>query len=143
MAPTGHFLVWGLLYFVFLVFEKLTGFGRKKNAFTHIYTLVVVIICWVFFRADNLGAAVKYLGTMFGPNAYKFVDDGFFMYLKGAWTVLLAAVVGSTPLYSKLVKKVRKTPLCILESVWVLAILLIVMFTLVRKTYNPFIYFNF
>ena len=137
------FLVWGLLYFVFLVFEKLTGFGRKKNAFTHIYTLIVVIICWVFFRADNLGAAVKYLGTMFGPNAYKFVDDGFFMYLKGAWTVLLAAVVGSTPLYSKLVKKVRKTPLCILESVWVLAILLIVMFTLVRKTYNPFIYFNF
>ncbi|MCQ2524223.1 MAG: MBOAT family protein [Lachnospiraceae bacterium] len=137
------FLVWGLLYFVFLVFEKLTGFGRKKNVLTHIYTLVVVIICWVFFRADNLGAAVKYLGTMFGPNAYKFVDDGFFMYLKGSWTVLLAAVVGSTPLYSKLVKKVRKTPLCILESVWVLAILLIVMFTLVRKTYNPFIYFNF
>lgn len=137
------FVVWGLLYFVFLLFEKLTGLNRHKNVFTRIYTLLVVIICWVFFRAESLPAAISYLGKMFGINSSGFYDGGFAMYFKGSWTILLAAVLGSTPLISKLIKKVKNSRVCFIESVWVVFILIASIVKLVSSSYNPFIYFNF
>ena len=52
------FLAWGLLYFVLLTFEKLSGLGKKNYWWGHIYTMVFVIIGWVIFRSTGMGTAM-------------------------------------------------------------------------------------
>jgi alginate O-acetyltransferase complex protein AlgI len=62
------FVVWGLWHGLFLVFERLP-FGRRIERlpviFRRSYVLFVVVVGWVFFRAENIDAALVYLGNMF------------------------------------------------------------------------------
>lgn len=136
------FVAWGLLYFVFLLLEKFTGLSKKDNAFTHIYTMIVVILCWVVFRCTSLSAAGSYIKTMFGFTKGGF-GDGFAMYFKDTFVVLFIAMFGVTPLFNKLMEKVRKSKASWLEGVWILLIFALSVIKVVSSTYNPFIYFNF
>lgn len=62
------FILWGLWHGVFLVLERLPV-GRMLERLPGIlcrgYTLLVVLVGWVFFRAENIGAAGTYLSDMF------------------------------------------------------------------------------
>ena len=69
------FLVWGLFYFCLLMLEKETGFTKKLKGFSHVYTLVMVMIAWVIFRADNMEMAAEYIGNLFGAGTSVFVDS--------------------------------------------------------------------
>ena len=63
------FIIWGLLYFILLVFEKycvkITAF-IKSHFIGHLYTLFFVNLLWVFFRADSLSQAGVFISRMFG-----------------------------------------------------------------------------
>jgi alginate O-acetyltransferase complex protein AlgI len=57
------FVVWGLVHGSFLVIEKLTDqrFPDRLPVFLqHIYTLFVVMMAWVLFRADTFGYAADF-----------------------------------------------------------------------------------
>ncbi|MFN3512980.1 MAG: MBOAT family O-acyltransferase [Phenylobacterium sp.] len=64
-----NFIVWGLFHGGFLMIERF-GLGRGLEAsprvLRHAYALLVVLVGWVFFRAETLGGAVDYLGAMGG-----------------------------------------------------------------------------
>ena len=60
------FIAWGLMYFVILTIEKLTGLGKKSYWWGHLYTMVLVIIGWVIFRSTGMGNAFLYIKAMFG-----------------------------------------------------------------------------
>src|SRR6185503_19337747 len=64
-----NFVLWGLLHDSFLVIERL-GFDRflaaRVKPVQHVYTLLVVMVGWVLFRADSLSYASSFLGAMFG-----------------------------------------------------------------------------
>jgi len=68
-GASWNFIVWGLFHGLFLIIERV-GFGKflEKlwSPIRHFYTLFVVLISWVFFRADDLPYALSYLKTMFG-----------------------------------------------------------------------------
>jgi alginate O-acetyltransferase complex protein AlgI len=71
-GASWSFVVWGLYHGTFLVVERLglAGVVRRFPApVRHAYLLVVVMIGWVFFRADTLQHAVAYLGAMAGATA--------------------------------------------------------------------------
>lgn len=59
-----NFIIWGLFYAVFLIIERM---GFKKvlekipRVFRHLYAVIIVMIGWVFFRADNLTGAIQYI----------------------------------------------------------------------------------
>ena len=57
------FIAWGLMYFVLLCVEKLTGFEKCSVPLwlAWIYTMLFVVLGWVLFRAENLTGAVKYV----------------------------------------------------------------------------------
>jgi alginate O-acetyltransferase complex protein AlgI len=61
------FIVWGAWYGLFLLLER-TWFGalieRAPRVLRHFYLMAVVIIGWVFFRADSTAFAVTYLKSM-------------------------------------------------------------------------------
>lgn len=62
------FIVWGIYHGVFRVFEQI-GLNKllKKvpSLISHIYTIIVVLVGWVFFRASSLEQAFVYLKSMF------------------------------------------------------------------------------
>ena len=142
------YLLWGLMYFVLLTFEKLTGFDRVTvrgiGWLKILYTLFFVLIGWAFFRADNLNVAVRYLGMMFGTAASAFADSMFWSYLGQNAVHLMIGILLSTPLLASLFKKISKTVLTeILCAVGVLALFVLTVSVIVADSYNPFIYFNF
>ena len=137
------FVLWGLLYFVVLLIEKETGIARKLGRFGHIYTMIIVILAWVFFRSADIMTGCAYIGRMFGYHATGLVDDYFFSTMKGCWPILLAALFGSTPLLMKAADSLKERKLGVIETGWLLLLLFLSLFEVVSSTYNPFIYFNF
>lgn len=138
------FLVWGILYFVFLVIEKYTSLGAfldKNKAIGQLITLVIVCLLWVIFRADNLNEAVKYISTLFGGEV--FYSGMTWVYIRENIVFLIAAIVLSVTSrfradidYQSSVKQYIK------ESTLVLLFIVSIVYV-INGTYNPFIYFNF
>ena len=143
------FIIWGLYHGLFLVVERM-GLGKllEKNCFrglNHIYTTLVVVVGWVFFRADTLADAKVILHQMFTWEngiypASLFVNRKvIFLAVLG---VLLSGIVQSIcpklreHLYEK---EVTKT----VDIVIMAVLLFLCTMYLVSSTYNPFIYFRF
>ncbi|MBP3319130.1 MAG: MBOAT family protein, partial [Ruminiclostridium sp.] len=139
-----NFLFWGLYYGVLLLLEKLVlGKYLKKlpAPLQHIYTLVIVIIGWVYFASPDLGTALAYIQVMFS------FSPGT---MGGAAAVLpwlgmgILGFVASTPLARKTWEKVKDKPFMpLVEGVLCLAALLLCTASLVSDSYNPFLYFRF
>ena len=92
------FLAWGLLYFVLLTFEKLSGLGKKNYWWGHIYTMVFVIIGWVIFRSTGMGTAMLYIKAMFGIGAKGFMDKAVWAYIAQNWIWFVFALIGCAPI---------------------------------------------
>lgn len=138
------FIAWGLMYFVLLTFEKLTGLGKKQHWLGHIYTMLFVILGWVLFRSLNIGEAVAYVKAMFGIGVKGFADKMAFAYLRQKWIYYLIAVAGCVPIFGKLDEKISKYRILNIAYVFgVLGIFIISMSFICNNAYNPFIYFNF
>lgn len=142
------FIIWGLMYFVLLVIEKLTGIYRKKgkalNVFKWLYTILFVILGWVLFRADTIEDALVYLKSMFGLNANVFTDGVFAGWFMQNLILLIVGAVLSTPLFRLLSQKTKNsTAAGFIKSGALIVLLVLSVASLVSSSYNPFIYFNF
>jgi len=142
------FLIWGLLYFVLLTFEKYFDINKLNKKFDiprHLYTMFFVIIGWVVFRAENVYQAVKYIKNMFGLNYNVFIDNAFVEYITEFYFYFLVGIIFSYPT-KKIVHKIIDTDKPFVQTAYVVTLLLIFFVTvsfLVKGSYNPFIYFNF
>ena len=147
------FVVWGLYHGMFLVLERLR-FGRWVDALPssmrHAYALLVVMIGWVFFRADSLAGALGVLRAMAGASPAAPTAFAPSWYLTPELLLaLVAGVVASTPVLPALAAPVRTPDARFPGAVSALATLgLVVLFTaslmlIAARTYNPFIYFRF
>ncbi len=157
------FILWGLFHGAFLVVERI-GVGRLLERtwapVRHLYTLVVVMVGWVFFRAATFEQAFAFLGAMagFGPGAGMQYYPA--LYLNPEVTAaLIAGIVGSMPVLP-LLARLREglaasalgrgslglvlEPVLAFVPVVALGLLLLVSgMLLAGGTYNPFIYFRF
>lgn len=138
------FLCWGLWYFMWLVCEKLTGITNKMEVFSHVYTILVIIIGWVIFRSNSMEEAVLYVKAMGGISGNVLVDSTFCNYLTGCYTILIIALVLSMPIVPYIQNKYCCTILGKnVESLVGAAIFLVSVLMCISGSYNPFIYFNF
>lgn len=151
-----NFVVWGLLFFVLMTFESLSGFGKKalkaagtkgfsvSKIFFHVYVIFFLLMAYVLFRAESLGAAGIYFGNMFGAGGVPAADQDFLDYLSNARFILPASILLSTPLARFVSSKVKHEKVRdIARGVLILAIFVLSVLSVVTETYNPFIYFNF
>ncbi len=134
------FVLWGLYHGFFLLLEELFfKVERWPRIVRHVYTLLVVGIGFIFFRAETLAQGFEVVKGlfMFLPNtiANNVALAQFFTPL--SLLVLIAGVVGSWPLFDKF-----KYPVA-LRYVWYAGLWLICLLTMSAATYNPFIYFRF
>jgi alginate O-acetyltransferase complex protein AlgI len=152
-----NFVVWGLFHGLFLVIERM-GLSRwlaaRPAALAHVYTIFLVMIGWVFFRAASLTHALDYLGCMFGgshadPRLHPLVN----FTNAEVWTAIVLAVIGSTPWLRSLVAwwqglaaAGRGRLKASLEWVSVAALVLVFCDCALKfaaGSYSPFIYFRF
>lgn len=134
------FLLWGLWYFLLLLIEKFTRFPQKLGPFAHVYALLVIMLGWVLFRANDLDSAVNYIGAMFDLEQGNLIDSTFHYYLVNSFFLIGSAVFLSLPLIPWLQTKplFRR-----IEPITATVIFLLSLIITVSSSYNPFIYFNF
>lgn len=149
-GASWNFVVWGLWHGMFLIVERL---ARNRNitvslpsAVKWLYTMLVVVIGWVFFRAENLSAAVSYLQSMFGLNS---IAGQMTMYaLQDYGVTFILGIICMLPILHKYKVWREKSDLhqrasYILEPLLCGILLLLGIAFTVSSAYNPFIYFNF
>ena len=143
-----NFIVWGLLNGGFLMLES---YGILKPAkwlrpFRHGYAMLVTILAFVFFRADDLPTACRFIGHMFIP-AFACGQHAMFMkQLTPMYLVmLLLAVIFSAPVVNAVKSRAGKAAkaLDVCSYGVSLALLALCIVTLSSASYNPFIYFRF
>ena len=144
------FLIWGLLNFVCLVFERFTNFeeSRIPGFIKWFYTMFIVNLGWTIFRSPDLISAGKFIKSMFGVETSVFWTDTVWMFLKEYGVFFIAGIIFSIPIgkrFNKLIveKKVSTFVIDIIYPFLMMGIFLIGVTYLVKGSYNPFIYFNF
>lgn len=140
------FVLWGAYHGLFLVIERI-GFGRvlqKLPSFIGIgYTLVVVMLGWLLFRAESLTQFttmldVLFTGSLESHNAHKKYTKDTLLLLTTA-----AALIGSTPLISRNVFQTTHRGMAVISDVFLFLCFVLSVSYLAAGTYNPFIYFRF
>ena len=144
-GASWNFLIWGLYYFVLIVFERFF-FSRVLEKLPgwvgHVYGLFIVMVGWAIFAVEDFSAMGLYLKAMFGMGA-GWMDGTFLYYLRSYLPILLIAAFACTPAAAKTWKRLPQQIKQTAMPVLVLAGLVLSTAYLVDGTYNPFIYFNF
>jgi alginate O-acetyltransferase complex protein AlgI len=159
-GASWNFVIWGLWHGTFLVVERLTAkspIHHITNSPTsgvlswpiwpHVYTLAIVMIGWVFFRAETLTGAVAFLHSLAGlteaaPTPY---SVGWYL-TPELWLALAAGAIGSAPWVPALAARIddgRGWSVPLLNTAALLALLVLSIMSMAARTYNPFIYFRF
>lgn len=142
------FILWGLFHGIFLILER-GKFGqileKLPSPVKRIYTLVVVLVGWVFFRCDTIGEAFTYLKSMFSLNLshmhrLEVVEcfDREFIFL------FILSLIGSLPIVPALNKRFGNSQAAgFLSDIILTAIFAFAVCYMVGADFNPFIYFRF
>lgn len=160
-GASWNFVVWGLFHGMFLIFERAgldRVIGGLPRPLAHVYTLVIVMIGWVFFRSESLPYAIDYLQAMIGFGAESTIRDNAAFYLTREFLLVsVAAVLFSTPIWAHLEKWLESTDdkgrgilfrsghflVQTSTAMYVLALGALCLLYTNAGMYNPFIYFRF
>lgn len=143
-----NFIVWGLLNGGFLMLESYGVLkpGKWLRPFRHIYAMLMTILAFVFFRADDLGTACRFIGHMFLPTGGSVQNAMFMQQITPMYLIMLVlAVIFSTPVIGAVRSHAGKggKVLDVFSYGVSLALLALCIVTLSSASYNPFIYFRF
>ena len=143
------FILWGLYYGCLLLLEKF--FLREKlkklpKPISHIYTLLVVLIGWVFFMSPNITTAFSTLGKMISIGATTFANNQAKFMLKSYFILFVLAILLSTKVYDKIqIFVYNQYKMKAVYTTWTIYMILIIVCIafIVGGTYHSFLYFAF
>ena len=142
------FIVWGVYYGVLLILEKFvlkSVLDKIPTAIRRVFTMILVLIGWVFFFSADLGSAISWLGQMFGIGAAGFMDTAAKYYLASSWLMLLMGILGATPICANVGSNVYrggKLPMAV-SVVWFAGLFALSIAGMMTSTYSTFLYFQF
>ena len=143
------FILWGLYYGCLLLLEKF--FLREKleklpKPISHIYTLLVVLIGWVFFMSPNITTAFSTLGKMIGIGTTTFANNQAKFMLKSYFILFVLAILLSTKVYDRIqIIVYNQYKMKAVYTTWTIYIILLIVCIafIVGGTYHSFLYFAF
>lgn len=143
------FILWGLYYGCLLLLEKF--FLREKleklpKAISHIYTLLVVLIGWVFFMSPNITTAFSTLGKMISIGTTTFANNQAKFMLKSYFILFVLAILLSTKVYDRIqIFVYNQYKMKAVYTTWTIYMILIIVCIafIVGGTYHSFLYFAF
>lgn len=145
-GASWNFVIWGGFHGILLGYERMIG---KKPLYAPLprflrvaLTFVLVLIAWVFFRADSFGEAVSFLGSMFGlvtvPATSSLVAGIIYTPYTLLFMGLSALIVWFAPQSWDWTRSLGPVKIVLLVLVFFMSVAVLSM-----QSYNPFIYFNF
>lgn len=144
------FIVWGLWHGIFIIIERIIEIEKYNKKYEivirHIYTLLIVIIGWVFFRAENLSYGIAFLKIMFGihKNLKIPYDVMYFLDRKIFLTLLIGTIASINFIKLNIDKYYKSNNLMNIGlNIYSIIILILSYMSILSSTYNPFIYFRF
>lgn len=143
------FILWGLYYGCLLLLEKF--FLREKleklpKPISHIYTLLVVLIGWVFFMSPTITSAFSTIGKMIGLGATTFANNQAKFMLKTYFILFALAILLSTKVYDRIqIFVYNQFKMKAVYTTWTIYMILIIVCIafIVGGTYHSFLYFAF
>ncbi len=161
-GAAATFVVWGLMNGALLMLESCGIVPIKKlekhpvgRAFSHLYAMAMVLLCFTVFRADGMAQAGHFLRTMFGFGTAGAVQRSI------SWSLMLAqltpmllvtigcGIVLAMPILPALRKGIEKagrpaqTAADIAGYITSVGLFVLCLLALSSGTYSPFIYLNF
>jgi alginate O-acetyltransferase complex protein AlgI len=152
------FVLWGLYHGLFLLLESYVPFLKKiPRWLCHLYTLLVVCVGFVLFRADTIGQGFYMIGQMFGGFLFSGQSWNLVLSQLTPWfgVMLLFAIIGAAPI-RPLADRIRlifssegalsAKSWKVLEVVLYGGAVVLLAWCILRlsgSSYNPFIYFRF
>ena len=140
-----NFVLWGLFYAAFLLLEKFVPAILKLPVLLRrVYVLLVTVVGFVLFNATTLSQAVSDMVGLFGAGGVPLVTAQTLYYLRSYGVLLIAGLIGATPLVKNTAAKLEHKPVgAILEPMVLIVLLLVCTAYLVDGSFNPFLYFRF
>lgn len=152
------FVLWGIWHGIFNIAEKFLREKKKVKQENEdswivmlgkrVYTLFVVMIGWILFRADSVSHAGQYMLSLFGWQKEGMPGFDVMWYLD-RWTLLILglAIIFVTPAVSKISiiikNRLHENVWMITKYVMLLALLFLCILRVASNTYSAFIYFQF
>lgn len=145
-GASWNFVIWGAIHGLLLGSERMIGkkpfYFMLPRAGQVAATFVLVLIAWVFFRAETLSGALAYLGSMFGlteaPVSSLLLDGLLYTPYTLLAMAVAALVVWRSPQTWDWTRELGALKVATVAAVFVVSVAVLSM-----QSYNPFIYFNF
>ena len=141
------FIFWGIFHGIFSLIERM---GLKKvldkipAIFRWFYCMVVVLIGWVFFRAEDMRQAIAYLKCMFIPNQYSYRQIEILKVLDIKFVVVfLVACCICTPKVRGVMDRVEKCKYGYVFNIFYLVLFVVAISAMMGETFSPSIYTKF
>ena len=145
------FVVWGLIHGFFLLLEEYLPIRKLPKPVGIAYTLLVVTVAFVLFRADSFAQGGTIIAQMFTGWHFEYACVELAMrQLTPLFVVTFAiAIVAATSVKGAIERKIEALPEStaaafeVASYVFAFALLVLSMLALSGGGYNPFIYFRF
>ena len=148
-GASWNFVIWGLLYGILLVIEKLGGLKILEKIpafFSRIYVMLVVMLGFIIFNSTDLTSIAQNLGGLIGIGNIPFANAESIFYLKDYISIILIGGIFSTPIIKNIITKIKEKNsklVNILEPITLSVLLVLCISYLVDGSFNPFLYFRF
>lgn len=157
-GASWNFILWGAIHGFFLMVERLLAASsmslpRLPKLLHHIYTMLVVMLAWVFFRVEGFSDAILFIKILFGQSAanatpmpYNAAQAIHIGLLLGVALLLAGGAYEAIRIrwytHTDALKQVRAID-GILRTIVALPLVGLCMMMLALGQYSPFIYFRF
>lgn len=144
-----NFILWGVLYGVLLVIEKmglLKVLEKIPSVISRAYVTLITIIGFIIFSGSSVSEILSNIGGIFGIGVSKFADLESLYCLKNYAAIFIIAIIGATPIMKNVVSKISKKVsklVNVIEPVFLTTLLIVCISYLVDGSFNPFLYFRF
>ena len=140
-GASWNFIAWGLWHGLFVILEKRFKSISFNGIIGHIYVVLVFVIGWVMFRADNLQVAKEYIGVMVGfKQSIAYFDLSYYVTNKHILVGIIALLFCFPWNWENLKAKAVGEAL---YNISLIMLLVLSIMSIASSTYNPFIYFRF
>lgn len=144
-GASWNFVLWGLYYGLLLLLEKYVlkdVLEKLPRPAAIAYTMLAVMIGWVFFSQTSFSAMGDYFLTLIGIGASGFADAHALFALRSGFVLFVIAILACRPgLYQRYKRRMARKPV---SAVIVNVILFLVSIAfMVYNSYTPFLYLKF
>lgn len=147
------YIVWGLLYFCAISFEKITGISGKlrEGIGAIIYRILVLMfinVQWVIFNSKTIGRAETFIKNMFVLSKEKYTDLRALFLLKHYFAVIFVAIILCMPIFDIISSKVADDKkltgsIRVIKYATILIGFVISLSFIINGHNSPFVYANF